>query len=101
MLQQWDTERIVDEYSAFASPKIRDGDVAYIRQFRLADIAHLEFARPPVIVATAAGAATALVGPQHLVRPHKGRLLTIAVVLIFVWQSLNRLTSQRGVLDGM
>lgn len=40
-LQQWNAERILDEYKAYASPKIRDGDVEYISNFQASEIEHL------------------------------------------------------------
>lgn len=115
MLQQWDIERIVDEYKAYAHPKIREEDVAYIHKFRLADLDHLEFARP---------AATAVAGPprlamgphaetlvttsvrQHIVvhhqapvaRPSSYRLLFILALLFLMWQTLEHLATQRTAI---
>lgn len=34
----WDINAIIQEYTEFAAPKVRDSDVAYIRNFRVADI---------------------------------------------------------------
>jgi tyrosine-protein phosphatase SIW14 len=36
---EWDVDRIINEYTEFAAPKIRDTDVAYLRNFRVSDVA--------------------------------------------------------------
>lgn len=43
-IQNWDSERVLDEYRAYASPKIRDCDVDYISKFQTTDIQHLALA---------------------------------------------------------
>ncbi|CAN8104189.1 unnamed protein product [Discula destructiva] len=99
MLQHWDLERVVDEYKTYAFPKIRDGDVEYIRKFCLADISHLNFARPaarPAEMAAVIVHPQPVVRPHPLARPHKRRIFCMAFLAIFImWHSLDRLMDQR------
>ncbi|KAI2642152.1 tyrosine phosphatase family-domain-containing protein [Xylaria nigripes] len=38
MANQWDTNRIIEEYTAFAEPKVRKTDVDYLTQFQVASL---------------------------------------------------------------
>lgn len=89
MIQQWNTERILDEYKAYASPKIRDGDVEYISKFKLSDIDHMGFA--PLVETLPL---PILVHPQPIERAHFGRLVATAMVAIFLWVSLDSLINR-------
>lgn len=105
MIQQWNTERILDEYKAYASPKIRDGDVEYISKFQLSDIEHMGFSP---LVETAKSLPLPLplplaAHPQPLERAHRGRLLVSALVVILLWVSLQGLLqrAQRNTAQGL
>ncbi|KAJ4424243.1 tyrosine-protein phosphatase siw14 [Gnomoniopsis sp. IMI 355080] len=89
MIQQWNTERILDEYKAYASPKIRDGDVEYISKFQLSDIEHMGFS--PLVETGRPLPLPQPIRPQPLERAHRGRLLATALVVILVWVSIESL----------
>lgn len=88
MIQQWNTERVLDEYRAYASPKIRDGDVEYISKFQLSDIAYMRFAPLAEDLPLPLAA-----HPQPLERAHRGRLVMVALVAMLLWLSLQGLIS--------
>lgn len=94
MIQQWNTERILDEYKAYASPKIRDGDVEYISKFQLSDIEHMGFAPLVETVQTLPLPLPLVAHPQPLERAHRGRLVASALVVILLWGSLEGLLQQ-------
>lgn len=89
MVQQWNTERIIDEYKAYASPKIRDGDVEYISKFQLSDIEHMGFS--PLVETLQPLPLPLVARPQPLERAHRGRLVASALVVILLWVSLEGL----------
>lgn len=89
MVQQWNTERIIDEYKAYASPKIRDGDVDYISKFQLSDIEHMGFS--PLAETVQPLPLPLVAHPQPLERAHRGRLVVSALVVILLWVSLDGL----------
>lgn len=101
MIQQWNTERILDEYKAYASPKIRDGDVEYISKFQLSDIEHMGFS--PLVETAQPLPLPLAVHPQPLERAHRGRLLASAMVVILLWVSLQGLLqhTQRNTAQGL
>lgn len=83
-VQQWNADRILDEYKAYASPKIRDGDVEYISNFQAADIQHLGLI--PLVEAMPFQSA------RELDRPR--RLYIVAVMIILMFLSISDITRQ-------
>ncbi|KAK2072580.1 hypothetical protein P8C59_006927 [Phyllachora maydis] len=47
-LSGWDLERVLEEYTTFAAPKVRDCDVAYITSFQLSALSNNVFRNPEV-----------------------------------------------------
>ncbi|KAI3327938.1 tyrosine phosphatase family-domain-containing protein [Xylariaceae sp. AK1471] len=47
---KWDTKRIIDEYTSFAAPKVRETDLKYLTEFELTSL--LLQPRPPILPGT-------------------------------------------------
>ncbi|PSR97327.1 tyrosine phosphatase family-domain-containing protein [Coniella lustricola] len=79
-LQNWKSDRILEEYKSYAHPKIRDGDVEYISAFQVTDLQHLGL----VPLSETAAAAIHAVHP----RPRPIRLYAVAALIILVFITL-------------
>lgn len=84
-MQNWDLERILDEYKVFASPKPRDCDVEYVTKFEVADIEHLALA--PLAETIPA---------QHPVGARRIRFLLVSFFFIFICWNTFRVFRQLG-----
>lgn len=84
-MQNWDLERILDEYKIFASPKPRDCDVEYVTKFQVADIKHLSLA--PLAETIPA---------QHPVGSRRIRFLVVSFFFIFICWNTFRVFRQLG-----
>ncbi|KAG8164252.1 hypothetical protein KVR01_006170 [Diaporthe batatas] len=93
-IQNWDSERVLDEYRAYAAPKVRDCDVDYISKFQTADIQHLALA--PL-------AESFPVPPVMDFR--RIRFLLASLFAIFIWWNtlrfFRRSGSQRDAITGL
>lgn len=85
MIQKWDTDRILEEYKAYAHPKVREGDVDYISKFQVMDIAHLDLM---------ALVETVPVQPRSIHRP--SHLYVVSVLIILMFLSVRGITAGRG-----
>lgn len=81
-LQQWNVDRILDEYTTYAQPKPRDCDIEYITKFEVAEIEHLGLS--PLVESLAI---------QSKPRHHPLRHLLSAVLLVLAFFSI---LSMRG-----
>ncbi|KAF3765514.1 hypothetical protein M406DRAFT_321977 [Cryphonectria parasitica EP155] len=82
-LQEWNAERILDEYKSYAHPKIRDGDVEYINGFQVTAIQHLG------LVPLVENLPVQNVQP----RPRPARLYAVAALIIMVFVSVKEVMS--------
>ncbi|KAH8778500.1 tyrosine phosphatase family-domain-containing protein [Diaporthe sp. PMI_573] len=93
-IQNWDSERVLDEYRAYASPKIRDCDVDYITKFQTTDIQYLALA--PL-------AETFPIQPVMDMR--RIRFLLASFFTLFIWWNtlrfFRRTGSQRDPVSGL
>lgn len=86
MIQKWDTERILEEYKAYAHPKVREGDVEYISKFQVTDIAHLDLM---ALVETMPAQPRSIHRPSHL--------YVASVLIILMFLSISSITTGRGL----
>lgn len=84
-MQNWDLERILDEYKFFASPKPRDCDVEYVTKFEVNDIQHLALA--PLAETIPA---------QQPVGARRIRFLVVAFIFVFICWNTFRVFWQLG-----
>ncbi|KAL1883949.1 tyrosine-protein phosphatase siw14 [Diaporthe australafricana] len=93
-IQNWDSERVLDEYRAYASPKVRDCDVEYITKFQANEIQHLSLA--PLAESFSA---------QHALNARRIRFLLASFFTIFIWWStlrfFRRSGNQRDAVSGL
>lgn len=93
-IQNWDSERVLDEYRAYAAPKIRECDVEYITKFQTTEVQHLALA--PL-------AETFPVQPVMDLR--RIRFLLASIFAIFLWWNtlrfFRRTGNQRDAVSGL
>ncbi|KAJ0124708.1 tyrosine phosphatase [Diaporthe amygdali] len=93
-IQKWDSERVLDEYRAYASPKIRDCDVEYITKFQTNEVQHLALA--PL--------AESFPG-QHALDARRIRFFLASFLTIFIWWTTLRFfrrdVNQRDAVLGL
>ncbi|KAG6359849.1 hypothetical protein INS49_010902 [Diaporthe citri] len=93
-IQNWESERVLDEYRAYASPKIRDCDVEYITKFQTTEVQHLALA--PLAESFPV---------QHAMDPRRIRFLLASFFAIFIWWNtlrfFRRTSNQRDPVSGL
>lgn len=93
-IQNWDSERVLAEYKAYAAPKIRDCDVEYITKFQTTEVQHLALA--PL-------AETFPV--HHAMDLRRIRFFMASSFAIFIWWNtlrfFRRTSSQRDPVSGL
>lgn len=88
-MQNWDLDRILDEYKVFAAPKIRDCDVEYVSNFQVSDIQHLALAPLAETVPIQHPV-------QHPVKARRLRFLIVAFISLFICWNTFRVFRQLG-----
>ncbi|KAI3394559.1 hypothetical protein diail_2550 [Diaporthe ilicicola] len=84
-IQNWEPERVLDEYRAYASPKVRDCDVEYISKFQANEIQHLSLA--PLAESFPA---------QHAFDARRIRFFLASFFTILIWWSTLRFFQRTG-----
>lgn len=84
-IQNWDSERVLDEYRAYASPKIRDCDVEYITKFQTNEVQHLALA--PLAESFPA---------QHVIDTRRIRFVLASLFTLFIWWNTLRFFRRNG-----
>jgi tyrosine-protein phosphatase SIW14 len=84
-IQNWDLERVLGEYRAYASPKVRDCDVDYITKFQTTDIQHLGLAPLAESFPT-----------QPVVDLRRIRFMLASFFALFIWWNTLRFFRRNG-----